>query len=207
MQQQVGCSTFGNVHFCDLGQTGPDQGKGAKYLILGPGHPAMNPKGYIVVRSPHWHVFPRSSRSRSGASSCEAADQRHTNFIPTPNATKVQRLDTSLPRGHRGTRISPEGVTYFERLANILKVEPVEKRDLMMMAMLRPLGMMPNTEFKPSDRQKKLFEQASLVGEAIARANSYQKRFDGARLWPGKRWELSLFLTDTDQDPRNAYAT
>ena len=34
----------------------------------------------------------------------------------------------------------------------------------------------------------------------FARANSYQKRFEGARLWAGKHWELSLFMTDTDQD-------
>jgi hypothetical protein len=48
-----GLLDFWQRPFSDLGQTGPDKGQGAKYLILGPGHNNMNPGGYIVVRSPH----------------------------------------------------------------------------------------------------------------------------------------------------------
>jgi hypothetical protein len=70
----------------------------------------------------------------------------------------------------------------------------------MIMAMLRPLGIMPGAAFNPNESQKKIFAEAALVGEAMARANSYQKRFEGARLWDGKRWEISLFISDTDQD-------
>ena len=70
----------------------------------------------------------------------------------------------------------------------------------MIMAMLRPLGIMPGVKFNPTAEQKEILEEAAIVGEAIARANSYEKRFEGARLWPGKRWEISLFITDTDQD-------
>jgi len=46
-----GLLDFWERPFADLGQTGPDKGQGAKYLMLGPGHEDMNPKGYIVVRS------------------------------------------------------------------------------------------------------------------------------------------------------------
>ncbi|MFC1863855.1 DUF1214 domain-containing protein, partial [Thermodesulfobacteriota bacterium] len=72
--------------------------------------------------------------------------------------------------------------------------------DLMIMAMLRPLGIKPGEKFNPTAEQKEIFEQAAIVGEAMARANSYEKRFEGARLWPGKKWEISLFISDTDQD-------
>ena len=68
------------------------------------------------------------------------------------------------------------------------------------MAMLRPLGIMPGKKFNPTKEQKAIFEEAALVGEAMARANSYEKRFEGARLWEGKHWEKALFITDTDQD-------
>ena len=34
----------------------------------------------------------------------------------------------------------------------------------------------------------------------MARANSYAKRFEGARVWKGKHWEKALFISDTDQD-------
>jgi hypothetical protein len=59
---------------------------------------------------------------------------------------------------------------------------------------------MPGVKFNPTDEQKEIFEEAAIVGEAIARANSYQKRFEGARVWEGKHWEKALFITDTDQD-------
>jgi hypothetical protein len=34
----------------DIGITGPDKGKGGKYLILPPGYTGEIPKGYFVVR-------------------------------------------------------------------------------------------------------------------------------------------------------------
>jgi hypothetical protein len=194
-----GLLDFWQRPFADLGQTGPDQGKGAKYLILGPGHDAMNPEGYIVVRSPHWNLF-----------------LGHRVLHPDPEQARVlleahklypyaDRDDPPVTRyvsaaGQDWEAHQPRGLTYFERLAGVLEIEPVEPRDYMMMAMLRPLGIMPGVSFDPDERQAAIFTEAALVGEAMARANSYQKRFEGARLWEGKRWEISLFISDTDQD-------
>lgn len=185
--------------FSDLGQTGPDKGQGAKYLILGPGHEGMNPKGYIVVRSPHWNIMlgqrvlhpnPEIAKQMTKAHKLYPYAEREN-----PNPTK------HIPsEGKDWEAFQPRGITYFERLASILEIEPVEKRDYMIMAMLRPLGIMPGVKFNPTPKQKVIFEEASLVGEAMARANAYVKRFEGARLWKDKYWEKSLFLTDTDQD-------
>lgn len=41
----------------DLGQTGPEKGQGAKFLILPPGSDDMKPEGYYVVRSPTNQVW------------------------------------------------------------------------------------------------------------------------------------------------------
>jgi hypothetical protein len=37
----------------------------------------------------------------------------------------------------------------------------------------------------------------------MARANAYAKRFPGAIIWPGKHWEYSLFLKETNQEAAN----
>ncbi len=194
-----GLLDFWERPFSDLGQTGPDKGQGAKYLILGPGHPEMSPEGYIVVRSPHWNVFlghrvlhpdPETARQLTKAHKLYPYSERE-NPKPTRHISS---------EGIDWEAFQSRGLTYFERLASILKVEPVEPRDFMIMAMLRPLGIMPGHEFNPNKEQKAIFEEAAIVGEAMARANSYEKRFEGARVWPGKYWEKSLFLTDTDQD-------
>src|SRR6202023_1087838 len=40
----------------DLGLTGPDQGKGGKYVFVGPGQEAKAPAGAFVLRSPTFGV-------------------------------------------------------------------------------------------------------------------------------------------------------
>lgn len=194
-----GLLDFWQRPFSDLGQTGPDEGQGAKYLILGPGHEDMKPAGYIVVRSPHWNVFlghrvlhpdPAESMKLMRAHKLYPYSEREK---PTP--TKLISSE-----GIDWEAFQPRGVTYFLRLASILEIEPVEPRDYMMMAMLRPLGIEPGVRFEPDARQQALLAEAAVVGEAMARANSYAQRFEGAQVWKGKHWGKALFITDTDQD-------
>jgi len=194
-----GLLDFWQRPFADLGQTGPDRGKGAKYLILGPGHEKMNPSGYIVVRSPHWHLFLGHRVLHPDPKEARKLLEAHKlyPYAKRDNPPKSKYIATA---GIPWEAHQPRGLAYFERLAGILEIEPVEPRDYMMMAMLRPLGIMPRVKFNPTSEQIKIFEQAALVGEAMARANSYQKRFEGAVLWEGKHWEKALFISDTDQD-------
>lgn len=194
-----GLLDFWQRPFSDLGQTGPDKGQGAKYLILGPGHENMDPEGYIVVRSPSWNMFLGHRVLHPDPKVAAKLTKAHKLYPYTErNYPKPTKHISS--EGKDWEAFQSRGVEYFERLASILEIEPVEPRDYMIMAMLRPLGIIPGQKFDPTDEQKKIFEEAAIVGEAMARANSYEKRFEGARVWPGKYWEKSLFLTDTDQD-------
>jgi hypothetical protein len=194
-----GLLDFWQRPFSDLGLTGPDKGQGAKYLILGPGHPEMNPEGFIVVRSPTWNVFLGHRVLHPDPETAGKLTKAHKiyPFAERANPTPTKHISAE---GFDWEGFHPRGITYFVRLASILEVEPVEARDYMMMAMLRPLGIKPGVKFNPTEDQFKIFEEAALVGEAISRANSYEKRFDGAQVWKGKLWEYALFLADTDQD-------
>ena len=194
-----GLLDFWQRPFSDLGQTGPDKGQGAKYLILGPGHEAMNPDGYIVVRSPHWNVFLGHRVLHPDPAEAARMTKAHK-LYPWAERENPKPTRHISSKGIDWEAFQPRGVTYFARLASILEIEPVEPRDYMIMAMLRPLGIMPGVKFNPTKEQKEIFKEAATVGEAMARANSYAKRFEGARLWAPKYWELALFITDTDQD-------
>lgn len=61
----------------------------------------------------------------------------------------------------------------MQRLADVLNREPVAERDRFFMAMLKPLGIEKGKPFKPTKRQKLILTQATLVGEAMARANDF----------------------------------
>jgi hypothetical protein len=41
----------------DMGQTGPDKGKGGKYLLVGPGQKVDNTEGYYVVNPSTTNIF------------------------------------------------------------------------------------------------------------------------------------------------------
>ena len=194
-----GLLDFWQRPFSDLGQTGPDKGQGAKYLILGPGHPDMNPEGYIVVRSPHWNVFLGHRVLHPDPDTAARMTKAHKLYPYSERANPKPTRHISSA-GIAWEAYQGRGLTYFTRLASILEVEPVEPRDYMIMAMLRPLGIMPGVKFNPDERQAKILAEAATLGEAMARANGYAKRFEGAQVWEGKHWEKALFISDTDQD-------
>ena len=54
--------TFGTIGPADIGFTGPDHGKGGKFLFLPPGYTGEVPEGYFVMRprQPHTWVVWRS---------------------------------------------------------------------------------------------------------------------------------------------------
>jgi hypothetical protein len=97
----------------------------------------------------------------------------------------------------------PRGLAYWEGLAKTINAEPPLERDRIMLAMLAPLGIEKGKPFNPDARQKGILIEAAQVGEIMARANGYAKRFEGSTVWPGKKWEYSLFLTATNQEKPN----
>lgn len=194
-----GLLDFWQRPFSDLGETGPDKGQGAKYLILGPGHDDMNPEGYIVMRSPHWNVFLGHRVLHPDPKTAQEMLEAHK-LYPYGDRDNPPETRYISSEGIPWAAHQPRGLAYFERLAGVLEVEPVEPRDYMIMATLRPLGIMPGVSFDPDERQARILTEGALAGEAFARAIAYEKRFEGARLWPGKYWEKALFISDTNQD-------
>jgi hypothetical protein len=175
----------------DFGEAGPDKAMGDKLLILGPGQEDPKVAGYRVVRLPTVSAF-----------------IGFRVLTPDPQAGKVllekfriypysQRASPPLtryvsPGGKPWSGTQPRGIAYWELLAATINQEPVRERDRFMMAMLKPLGIEKGKAFKPDARQAGLLTEAALVGEAMARANAYQKRFANAAIWPDRRWEMSL---------------
>ena len=67
------------------------------------------------------------------------------------------------------------------------------------MAMLRTLGIEPGKPFAPDERQAKLLAEGTVVGEAMAKATSFDPRFAGVRYRPDAHWNYVL-VVDPRQD-------
>ena len=65
-------------------------------------------------------------------------------------------------------------------------------------------GIEKGKPFAPDDRLTGILTAATATGELMAKANSFAKRFPGARYWPDRQWDLVLQL---DTPPSAATTT
>ena len=178
----------------DLGVVGPDQGKGGKYLILPPGYEKVSPEGYYVVQAPGRLVL---AGVRLLGDDKEKAIRE---LIPGLKTYKWSPSGTGevMPVRHAGdqkwSQMPPRGMAYWESLNKVVQGEPVMDRDRLILAQLRFLGIEKGKPFQPDARQKKILKDAALVGEAMAKANTSDKRVEPP-FWPNSQWKHALVVS------------
>jgi hypothetical protein len=94
----------------------------------------------------------------------------------------------------------PHGMAYWEALNGVIQTEPVMERDRLILAELRFLGIEKEKPFKPDGRQKNLLEEAAVVSEAMAKANTSMKRMEPP-FWPSTQWKHALVVSVDQRAP------
>ncbi len=177
----------------DMGQTGPDRGEGGVYVIAGPGQKAEVPKGVYLAESPTSNVF-WGFRALDKDPAKAKALLEMLEIYPlskSDNPPKKTIVDIS---GIRWSQTSPRGIDYWRSLHAIIQREPVHERDRFFMAMLKPLGIEKGKPFEPDERQTRLLTDGVLVGEAMAKANDFEKRLEEAHYAEGTHWHFALVI-------------
>jgi hypothetical protein len=172
-----------------------------KYLVLGPGQKAPEKtESYIVRQSATFNIFlgVRLTDTDPEKGKQALAELKMYPYSQRNNPPKTEILDIGTKSW---SGLPPRGMEYWERLDDVIQREPIATRDIFYHAMLRPLGIEKGKAFKPDARQKKILTEAALVGEAMAKANSADRRFNDVKYRPGAHWDFSLQL-DCD-NPEN----
>src|SRR6266581_3125467 len=187
----------------DFGVTGPDQGKGGKYLFVGPGQEAPPADDAVVLRSPTFNVMFFYRALDTDPAKAEAM-KKGVRAYPWSQRAKPPAMRYLTPDPDKLAKFTPvpRGMEYWARLAAVIQQEPVEDRDRFFLAMLKPLGIEKGKPFQPDARQTKILTEAAVVGEAMAKANSFDKRFAGARYRPDAHWDY-VIMADPAQDLAN----
>lgn len=194
-----GVGDFWQRAIIDMGQTGPDQGKGGKYLILPPGQePPADASKYYVAKSETMNVLVGFRVLDPDPAKGKALVEQ---FRMYPYAQRANPAKTRLlsPGGKPWSGTQPRGMAYWKRLHGIIQKEPVNERDRFYMAMLSSLGIEKDKPFNPNDRQRQALEQGAQMGELIAKANAFAKRFPQAQYWKDRQWDTVLNITEPSQ--------
>jgi hypothetical protein len=178
-----------------------DSSRPAKYLVLGPGQEARADAatGFELRRSP---TFGFMVGIRITATDPKEASAQLTQFRAFPYSQRGNPPNAKIVQvqGKKWTGIPQRGVDYWRRLDEVIQREPIAERDRFFHEMLRPLGIEKGKPFKPDARQTKILTDAALVGEAMARANTFQRRFAGMLYRPDSHWHYALQLDADNPD-------
>lgn len=194
-----GVGDFWQRAMIDMGQTGPDKGKGGKYLVLPPGaKPPADADKYYLTNSETMNILVGFRVLDPDPAKGKALVEQ---FKMYPYADRAAPGKTRLlsPEGKAWSGTQPRGIEYWQRLHDIIQHEPVNERDRFFMAMLASLGIEKGKPFAPDGQQRKALEQGGEMGELIAKANAFAKRFPQAQYWADRKWDRVLNIEDPSQ--------
>jgi len=178
----------------------PDAEKPARYLILGPGQrPPSDVVGFELRQSPTVNLM---MGLRLTTTDPKEAQAQLAKFQVHPYAQRERPPSTRIvsPKGKKWPGLQERGMGYWKRLDEVIQREPVEERDRFFHEMLTPLGIAKGKPFAPGSKQRKTLTEAALVGEAMAKANTFERRFTGMMYRPDSRWHYTLQLDADNPD-------
>ncbi len=170
---------------------------GGKYLLLGPGQaePA-DMEGRQALRSSSMNLMIGLRITVTDPAEA-AAVLSQLRIFPYSKRQNPPACDVMLAADRPWSGTPRRGLGYWRRLHDILQREPVAPRDHFFHEMLRPLGIEIGQPFTPNARQARLLEDGALVGEAMAKANTYDRKFAGVK-YRQTHWDHALNLNADD---------
>lgn len=189
-----GILDFWQKSLTDVGAFGPDKNQPGRYLIVPPGSTEPDVPGYFMVRASTRNIWLATRALSPDQAQVESFYRglRVYRYADRDQPTASQPARMIKAGDRKWSHTQPRGLAYWTSLADMLQREVVLERDRQIMAMLKPLGIEKGKPFTPDARQKKLLEQAAMVGEAIAKAMAFQKREPGIRYRPDAQWETVM---------------
>ncbi|MCB9283741.1 MAG: DUF1254 domain-containing protein [Lewinellaceae bacterium] len=167
-----------SLYVVDLGMVGPDKGAGGKYLILPPGYEGAVPDGYYVVHAPTLEslVFYRHFAVDGDfrpAIELLKKDGRAYLLSQADNPPANNFVNVS---GKEYKGIAPSDQKFWEYLNEVVQEEPTTSLDRVSLGYFASIGIEKGKTFAPDARMEKILADATVVGEATARAISYKIR-------------------------------
>ncbi|MCX7551260.1 DUF1254 domain-containing protein [Xanthomarina sp. F2636L] len=184
----------------NMGITGPDEGKGGKYLVIPPGYEGETPEGYFILSPPtnRNFLFLRGS-IKNGLEAASDNFKKGLKIYPLKDKANPAATEFVNMSGRTFTTIFPSDLEFFEMLNTVVQGEPIEAINAEVRGELAAIGIVKGKPFSPDARMKKLLTEAATLGNAAGRAISYAPRIPGVEIYPGSglNWTMGYANKNT----------
>ena len=179
----------------DIGITGPDKGKGGKYLILPPGYKGDVPAGYFVVRPStygNWAPFRTFLVDGSTKPGVESV-KKHLKIYPLAEAANPAPVNFANASGVPANFVAPGDYSFWELLDKVIQEEPSEGSDPTTLGLFASIGIEKGKPFNPDERMKRILTDAANIGAVTARTIAFKIREKDAFFYLDSSWRLPFF--------------
>ncbi len=170
----------------DLGNAGPDKGKGGKFLVLPPGYKGKVPEGYHVFRSRTYGVWfiLRGFLVKGDPKPAATSIKKHTRIYPLARAENPPAMEFINFSGRAHNTIHANNFHFYEEINDLIQQEHDDAIDADSRGRLALLGIIKGQDFKLDEKERKLLNEAAIVGATIARSISFASRDDMVYFYP-----------------------
>lgn len=174
----------------DVGNAGPDRGKGGKFLLLPPGYEGKVPEGYFVFRSATFGnvFFWRGFLVNGDPKPAVESTKKFAKVYPLAKANNPPTMKFLNVSGKAFNTIHANDFSFFEEVNHIVQEEPNAALNPETLGLLAAIGIEKGKPFAPDARMKKILTEAAAVGNATARAAVFRSRLKDAALFPNSAW-------------------
>jgi hypothetical protein len=174
----------------DVGVTGPDKGKGGKYLFVHRDYKGAIPEGYFVARTPSYRnmmffrVFVKDGDLKAAADGVKAGFRMYP-LAQAANPPKQHFLNLSSKQMNT---VHANDFHFYEELNAVLQYEPANSFPPELVGLFASIGIKKGQPFEPDARMKKILTEAVAVGNATARALTFAPRKQSVFFYPDRQW-------------------
>lgn len=186
----------------DIGNAGPDKGKGGKYVLVPPDYEvSLLDKFEAALEGAHicesntygnWFVI-RGFPVEGDSAAVVKNIKDHLKVYPLAEAKSPKPVQYSDVSNKYINTLHAQDITFFEEVNEVVQEEHNAAFDPEVLGMLASIGIERGKEFAPDERMQKILSEAAVVGTAAQRSIIWRNRDENVVIWPGsKSWEVGF---------------
>ena len=174
----------------DVGLTGPDKGKGGKYLFVPPGYTGKLPSGYFVAKSPTYGnlLFYRAFVKDDNIAAASNGVKAKARIYPLSAAGSPPQQAFINLSGKQFNTVHANTFHFYEEINQVIQHEPGDAFDPEIVGLFASIGIKKGKPFAPDARMKGILTDAVAVANATARAIGFAPRDERVKFYPDRQW-------------------